>query len=37
MNVQKGPSITGVRAVPPEFKKRKRFWIYNSLWLNHVD
>jgi hypothetical protein len=26
-----------IRAIPPEFSRRKRLWIYSSLWLTHVD
>jgi hypothetical protein len=27
---------TLIRAIPPEFSRRKRLWIYSSLWLTHV-
>lgn len=25
------------QAIPTEFSRRKRLWIYSSLWLTHVD
>jgi hypothetical protein len=37
MNVRNSPPAASIRTVPPEFSKRKRLWIYSSLWLNHVD
>jgi hypothetical protein len=33
---ERSPASLG-RAVPPEFSRRKRLWIYSSLWLTHVD
>jgi hypothetical protein len=37
MNEPERPHAALSRAVPTEFSRRKRFWIYSSLWLTHVD